>query len=92
MTWLESTDFLGMAHRPNTFSYSELRAGTENFSSTNKLGEGGYGLVYKVIFEAKITCFENYKLGGGYGTDRPGILGHTFGWEGCCCEANFSSL
>ena len=34
--------------RPNVFSYSELRSATENFSSSNLLGEGGYGSVYKV--------------------------------------------
>jgi hypothetical protein len=34
--------------RPNVFSYSELRSATENFCSSNLLGEGGYGSVYKV--------------------------------------------
>lgn len=34
--------------RPNVFSYGELRSATENFSSSNLLGEGGYGSVYKV--------------------------------------------
>jgi hypothetical protein len=34
--------------RPNVFSYGELRTATENFSSNNLLGEGGYGSVYKV--------------------------------------------
>ena len=34
--------------RPNVLSYGELRTATENFSSNNLLGEGGYGSVYKV--------------------------------------------
>ena len=34
--------------RPNVFSYSELRSATDNFNSSNLLGEGGYGSVYKV--------------------------------------------
>ncbi|KAL3609714.1 hypothetical protein D5086_000734 [Populus alba] len=38
---------LGMGPRPNTFSYSQLRTATEDFSPSNKLGEGGYGPVYK---------------------------------------------
>ncbi|MBA0748842.1 hypothetical protein Gogos_002826, partial [Gossypium gossypioides] len=33
--------------RPNTFSYAELKAATEDFSPSNKLGEGGYGAIYK---------------------------------------------
>ncbi|EEE61687.1 hypothetical protein OsJ_16160 [Oryza sativa Japonica Group] len=33
--------------RPNVISYGELRSATENFSSSNLLGEGGYGAVYK---------------------------------------------
>lgn len=37
-----------MGHRPVTFSYAELRAATEDFSSSNKLGEGGFGQVHKV--------------------------------------------
>ncbi|GLU14102.1 hypothetical protein SLE2022_306910 [Rubroshorea leprosula] len=40
-------ELLGIAPRPNTFSYAELRAATDNFSPSNKLGEGGFGLVYK---------------------------------------------
>jgi len=31
------------------FDFSILVKATDNFSSTNKLGEGGFGPVYKVI-------------------------------------------
>jgi len=31
-----------------SYSYGELSNAVENFSSTNLLGEGGYGSVYKV--------------------------------------------
>ena len=41
--------------RPDTFSYAELRAATNDFSSSNKLGEGGYGPVYKVNLIKIIT-------------------------------------
>ncbi|KDP36457.1 hypothetical protein JCGZ_08587 [Jatropha curcas] len=37
----------GLGPRPKTFSYSELRIATEDFSPSNQLGEGGYGPVYK---------------------------------------------
>ncbi len=35
--------------RPNVFSYGQLRSATENFNFSNRLGEGGYGAVYKVV-------------------------------------------
>ncbi|XP_048438727.1 probable LRR receptor-like serine/threonine-protein kinase At1g56140 isoform X5 [Pyrus x bretschneideri] len=43
----DDEDILGLGPRPYTFSYSELRAATEDFNPSNKLGEGGYGPVYK---------------------------------------------
>lgn len=41
--------FAGIGPKPNTFSYAELRTATEDFNPSNKLGEGGFGPVYKVI-------------------------------------------
>ncbi|KAI9159743.1 hypothetical protein LWI28_001494 [Acer negundo] len=38
---------LGIDAKPYTFSYSELKTATEDFSPANKLGEGGFGAVYK---------------------------------------------
>ncbi|TQD84485.1 hypothetical protein C1H46_029965 [Malus baccata] len=43
----DNEDILGLGPRPNTFSYAELRAATKDFNPSNKLGEGGYGPVYK---------------------------------------------
>ncbi|TYJ13433.1 hypothetical protein E1A91_A10G051700v1, partial [Gossypium mustelinum] len=43
----EEEVLLAIGPRPNTFSYAELRAATDDFSPSNKLGEGGYGAVYK---------------------------------------------
>ena len=37
-----------MATRPYTFSYAELKGATEDFNPANKLGEGGFGPVFKV--------------------------------------------
>ncbi|XP_058071818.1 probable LRR receptor-like serine/threonine-protein kinase At1g56130 isoform X4 [Magnolia sinica] len=43
----EDEDFQGMGTKPNTFSYAQLRVATEDFNPMNKLGEGGFGPVYK---------------------------------------------
>ncbi|PHT44079.1 putative LRR receptor-like serine/threonine-protein kinase [Capsicum baccatum] len=48
---LEDEKFMGIDARPYTFSYSELRAATGDFFSSNKLGEGGFGPVYKGTLE-----------------------------------------
>ncbi|XP_057988851.1 probable LRR receptor-like serine/threonine-protein kinase At1g56140 isoform X1 [Hevea brasiliensis] len=40
-------ELLGIDARPYTFSYAELKTATEDFSHANKLGEGGFGPVYK---------------------------------------------
>jgi hypothetical protein len=42
------SELYSIVGRPNVFGYGELRTATENFSSNNLLGEGGYGSVYKV--------------------------------------------
>ncbi|XP_020403534.1 probable LRR receptor-like serine/threonine-protein kinase At1g56130 isoform X3 [Zea mays] len=44
---LEQQELYSIVGRPNVFTYGELRTSTENFSSNNLLGEGGYGSVYK---------------------------------------------
>ncbi|GMP41845.1 hypothetical protein CsSME_00011800 [Camellia sinensis var. sinensis] len=43
----EDEELRGMDAKPYTFSYAELRAATEDFHPANKLGEGGFGPVYK---------------------------------------------
>ncbi|KAM0904183.1 hypothetical protein ACQ4PT_018158 [Festuca glaucescens] len=44
---LEQEELYSIVGRPNVLSYGELRSATENFSSNNLLGKGGYGSVYK---------------------------------------------
>ncbi|XP_042403693.1 probable LRR receptor-like serine/threonine-protein kinase At1g56140 isoform X2 [Zingiber officinale] len=45
----EEAVLTGLDVKPFVFSYAELRAATEDFSSSNILGEGGFGLVFKGI-------------------------------------------
>ncbi|KAI8553180.1 hypothetical protein RHMOL_Rhmol06G0324100 [Rhododendron molle] len=45
--WDDDEDLLGMDARPYTFSYAELKTATEDFNPANKLGEGGFGPVFK---------------------------------------------
>ncbi|KAF6150653.1 hypothetical protein GIB67_022265 [Kingdonia uniflora] len=43
----EDEALLGVGPRPHTYSYDELKSATENFNPANKLGEGGFGPVFK---------------------------------------------
>ncbi|CAO2189367.1 unnamed protein product [Urochloa humidicola] len=43
----QQEELYNMVGRPNVFSSAELKLATDNFSSQNILGEGGYGPVYK---------------------------------------------
>ncbi|GLT56317.1 hypothetical protein SLA2020_293650 [Shorea laevis] len=43
----EDEELQGIDVRPYTFSYTELKSATEDFNLANKLGEGGFGPVYK---------------------------------------------
>ncbi|PIN09939.1 Serine/threonine protein kinase [Handroanthus impetiginosus] len=43
-------ELLGIDARPYTFSYAELKSATDDFNPTNKLGEGGFGPVFKGTF------------------------------------------
>lgn len=38
------------ANNLRVFTFTAIQEATDNFSSENKLGQGGYGPVYKVIF------------------------------------------
>ena len=43
-------ELLGIGLRPSTFNYAELRSATEDFNPSKKLGEGGFGPVFKVKY------------------------------------------
>lgn len=45
-------ELYNLVGRPDVFSNVELKLATDNFSSKNILGEGGYGPVYKVVSDS----------------------------------------
>ncbi|VVA94792.1 unnamed protein product [Arabis nemorensis] len=45
--YTDDEELLGMDIKPYTFTYSELKSATKDFDISNKLGEGGFGPVYK---------------------------------------------
>ncbi|KAB2637095.1 LRR receptor-like serine/threonine-protein kinase [Pyrus ussuriensis x Pyrus communis] len=59
----DDEDILGLGTRPYTFSYAELRAATEDFNPSNKLGEGGYGPVYKgTLFDGRVVAVKQLSV------------------------------
>ena len=44
----QCTEFAEYDLKPTLFTYSELQKATRDFNVDMKLGEGGYGAVYKV--------------------------------------------
>lgn len=45
-----STDLQGLDLQTGSFTLKQIRAATNNFDSANKIGEGGFGPVYKVTY------------------------------------------
>ena len=50
---------MGLDARPFTFKYVELKRATNDFSPANKLGEGGFGAVYKVTLYSIYSMWVN---------------------------------
>ncbi|KAG4975027.1 hypothetical protein AAZX31_11G214500 [Glycine max] len=49
---------------PVSFKYKDLKAATKNFSADNKLGEGGFGAVYKgTLKNGKVVAVKKLMLG-----------------------------
>jgi hypothetical protein len=45
------SDLKGLNLQTGTFTLRQIKAATNNFDATNKIGEGGFGSVYKVFAE-----------------------------------------
>ncbi|XP_028958803.1 probable LRR receptor-like serine/threonine-protein kinase At1g56130 [Malus domestica] len=67
----DDEDILGLGPQPNTFSYVELRAATEDFNPSNKLGEGGYGPVYKgTLFDGRVVAVKQLSVASHQGNSQ----------------------
>ncbi|KAJ6364370.1 hypothetical protein OIU76_029341 [Salix suchowensis] len=49
--WCRKKDAEGLDFPKGTFSLKQIRAATDDFDASNKIGEGGFGPVYKVLDE-----------------------------------------
>lgn len=57
-----STELKGLDLLTGSFNLNQIKVATKNFDPANKIGEGGFGSVYKVItlFEEKVLPFLFY--------------------------------
>ncbi|XP_038970403.1 probable LRR receptor-like serine/threonine-protein kinase At1g56140 [Phoenix dactylifera] len=59
----DDEDLLEISARPDTFTYMELKTATENFSPANKLGEGGFGPVFKgILSDGRIVAVKQLSV------------------------------
>ncbi|XP_058071831.1 probable LRR receptor-like serine/threonine-protein kinase At1g56130 [Magnolia sinica] len=59
----EDEEFLRMGPRPITFSYRELKTATKDFSPANKLGQGGFGPVFKgTLLDGRIVAVKQLSV------------------------------
>ncbi|XP_022715408.1 probable LRR receptor-like serine/threonine-protein kinase At1g56130 isoform X2 [Durio zibethinus] len=62
---------LGIGSRPNKFSYSELKAATDDFSPSKKLGEGGFGPVYKgTLSDGRVVAVKQLSVASHQGKNQ----------------------
>ncbi|KAL4283976.1 hypothetical protein GQ457_16G009080 [Hibiscus cannabinus] len=67
----EEKVLLGICPRPNTFSYSELKTATGDFNPSNKLGEGGFGPVYKgTLSDGRVVAVKQLSVASNQGNDQ----------------------
>ncbi|KAF7152708.1 hypothetical protein RHSIM_Rhsim01G0036400 [Rhododendron simsii] len=64
-------ELLGMDVRPYTISYAELKDATEDFNPANKLGEGGFGPVFKgTLNDGRVIAVKQLSVASRQGKDQ----------------------
>ncbi|XVF19056.1 hypothetical protein REPUB_Repub11eG0077500 [Reevesia pubescens] len=70
-TIIKHKELIDMDATPQSFTYAELKTATEDFSQSNKLGQGGFGPVYKGILEdGKIVAIKKLSATSHQGRDQ----------------------
>ncbi|KAE9617088.1 putative protein kinase RLK-Pelle-DLSV family [Lupinus albus] len=67
----DNEELLGIDTKPYTFSYSELKNATDDFILGNKLGEGGFGPVYKgTLDDGRVVAVKQLSVGSHQGKNQ----------------------
>ncbi|KAK7313194.1 hypothetical protein VNO77_37694 [Canavalia gladiata] len=67
----DNEELLGIDTKPYTFSYSELKNATNDFNLENKLGEGGFGPVYKgTLNDGRVIAVKQLSVGSHQGKSQ----------------------
>ncbi|XP_027353841.1 probable LRR receptor-like serine/threonine-protein kinase At1g56140 isoform X2 [Abrus precatorius] len=67
----DDEELLGIDTKPYTFSYSELKNATNDFNLENKLGEGGFGPVYKgTLNDGRVIAVKQLSVGSHQGKSQ----------------------
>ncbi|KAI8560684.1 hypothetical protein RHMOL_Rhmol04G0276100 [Rhododendron molle] len=69
--WDDDEELRGMDVRPYTISFAELKAATEDFNPANKLGEGGFGPVFKgTLNDGRVIAVKQLSVASRQGKDQ----------------------
>ncbi|KMT05683.1 hypothetical protein BVRB_7g166910 [Beta vulgaris subsp. vulgaris] len=64
-------EFLGIDAKPYTYSYAELKSATGDFEPSNKLGEGGFGSVYKgTLSDGRLIAVKQLAIASNQGKNQ----------------------
>ncbi|KAK6932002.1 Serine-threonine/tyrosine-protein kinase, catalytic domain [Dillenia turbinata] len=70
-SYSDEEELLELSAKANTFSYAELRSATNDFNPANKLGEGGFGPVYKgMLSDGRVVAVKQLSVASHQGKSQ----------------------